>query len=164
MDRQQIGAKLVMDDLGLGFSMETFEDRLVLQKGTYLAQAAGLRLGYHFRWDLRGPYCPALTNDGFAIAEETGRGQDESQRWQLDDNSRELLKPVRCLISTSRDSTDVAADLERFASVHFLVSRGQASADDPNQVAGTLRRFGKDYSTEQVEHTIAALRHHGLLE
>ena len=163
MDRQQIGVKLVMDDLGLGLSMETFEDRVVLQKALYLAQAAGLRLGYHFRWDLRGPYCPALANDGYAIAEEIQDGQDETEQWQFDSGSRELLGNIRSLIPASGSRDQILEELELFASIHFLVSREQASADDPEQVIETLRRFQKNYTEEQVRQTIATLKRNGLL-
>jgi uncharacterized protein YwgA len=152
-----------MDYLNLGFSMETFEDRLILQKGTYLAQAAGLRLGYHFRWDLRGPYCPALANDGYAIAEEIQGGQDEAEQWQFDSVSRKLLDPVHGLIPASGRRDRIVEDLELFASVHFLVNRGQASADDPKQVVETLRRCQKDYTEERVRQTIAELKRNGLL-
>ena len=68
MDRQQIGVKLTADGLGLSFQVETFEDRLIMQKAIYLAQAAGVNLGYFYHWYLHGPYSPSLTRDEFAIA------------------------------------------------------------------------------------------------
>jgi uncharacterized protein YwgA len=55
MDRQQIGLKLTLDALSLPARLDTFADRLVVQKAIYLAQVAGVQLGYHFHWYLRGP-------------------------------------------------------------------------------------------------------------
>ena len=49
------------------FSMDTFDDRLRLQKFIYLLQAHDIYLGYDFSWYLRGPYCSSLTTDGFIL-------------------------------------------------------------------------------------------------
>ena len=63
MDRQQIGVKLAIDGLKLPFVIDTFMDRLIMQKAVYLAQAAGVNLGYYYHWYLHGPYSPSLTRD-----------------------------------------------------------------------------------------------------
>ncbi len=49
------------------FSMKTFKDRHKLQKTLYLLQSFGIYLGYDFSWYLRGPYCPSLTINAFAL-------------------------------------------------------------------------------------------------
>lgn len=51
------------------FSMDTFNDRLRLQKFIYLLQMHGVYLGYDFSWYLRGPYCSSLATDGFMLAD-----------------------------------------------------------------------------------------------
>jgi len=56
MDRQQIGVKLTIDGLNLPFKIDGFQDRLIMQKSVYLAQAAGVHLGYYYHWYLYGPY------------------------------------------------------------------------------------------------------------
>ena len=48
MDRQQIGVKLAVDGLGLKFKIDTFMDRLIMQKAVYMAQAKGVNLGYFY--------------------------------------------------------------------------------------------------------------------
>lgn len=73
MERRQIGLKLVMDKLDLPVTVDSFDDRLILQKAIYLAEASGVRLGYYYRWYLRGPYCPAVAEDGFAVAADSHR-------------------------------------------------------------------------------------------
>lgn len=57
MDKQQMSLKLAMDSLDLNVKMKTFHDRLILQKAVYLTQVAGVHLGYHYRWYIKGPYC-----------------------------------------------------------------------------------------------------------
>ena len=71
MDRRQIAAVLTLKWLGVEFKLETFTDRLIAQKAIYLAQTVGADLGYFYGWYLRGPYCPALTEDLFGAVATT---------------------------------------------------------------------------------------------
>jgi uncharacterized protein YwgA len=48
-------------------SMEKFEDKLQIQKITYIAQEYGINLGYPFEWYLRGPYCKQVSVDAHAV-------------------------------------------------------------------------------------------------
>ena len=43
--------------------MEQFNDKLAVQKITYLAQEEGIDLGYEFQWYIRGPYCKQVSED-----------------------------------------------------------------------------------------------------
>jgi len=160
MDRQQIGLKLAMDSLGIPVQMGTFEDRLVLQKAVYLAEAAEVALGYHFRWYLRGPYCSLLASDGFSV--ETS--QDEADQWTLDGDSLENLRGIQSLMQKSRPADmELAPWLELLASVHFLVSRKQVAHDDIHEILSTLEKYNKRYDKPQVQRALRRLRKHGLL-
>jgi len=44
-------------------SMDQFDDKLEVQKITYLAQEYGINLGYEFEWYIRGPYCKQVSDD-----------------------------------------------------------------------------------------------------
>ena len=63
--RQRILAS-ILDSLG-GADLKEFSDRLLLQKRVFMLTMAGVDLGYSYSWYLRGPYCPALTFDAFAL-------------------------------------------------------------------------------------------------
>lgn len=68
MDRQPFVLGFILHKFPeFGFSMDTFDDRLRLQKFIYLLQAYGVYLGYDFSWYLRGPYCSSLATDGFIL-------------------------------------------------------------------------------------------------
>ena len=162
MERRQIGLKLVMDQLGLPVKVDSFDDRLVLQKATYLAQAAGLNLGYYYRWYLRGPYCPKVAEDGFAIAAALSQGLDEAKNWSLDASSSAKLGGIRCLLR-GHGQASRAKRLELLASVHFLMDRRQVTGRDPRQIAGTLRRFNKLFSESEVASAIREIETHALL-
>ena len=162
MDRQQISLKLAIDCLGLPFQISNFEDRLILQKAVYLAQAGGLHLGYYYHWYLHGPYCPSLTRDEYAIDYELRQDVDESKGWKLDDESGERLRELRKLIPEGQGG-EVRRKLELLASVHFLVKRRQVHQNDTPEITMTLKRFNKDFSEEEVANALRELVENGLL-
>jgi len=161
MDERQLGTKLTLDALGVAPRVNAFDERLTIQKAIYLAQAAGFDLGYYFRWYLRGPYSPELSNDAFAIAAEL-REFDESDGWVLDDEVGKGLAPVKELIS-AKLARERPRWLELLASVHFLVDRRQVRTGDTAHVRQVLGRFNKTYTDVEVSEALASLRSHGLL-
>lgn len=162
MDRQQIGVKLAIDGLELPFEIGTFMDRLIMQKSVYLAQAAGVNLGYYYHWYLHGPYSPSLTRDEFAIAMDISADMDESKGWKLDDKSSKRLEELRSIFAEP-DREKLAWKLELLASVHFLIERKQVSGIDPSRITETLKRFEKPFSEQEVEAAIEELKSNGLL-
>ncbi len=163
MERQQIGLKLVLDQLGLPARVETFEDRLILQKAVYLAQAAGIHLGYYFRWYLRGPYCPSVAEDGFCIATELAQEPDDTKGWSLDAASAERAMGIRGLVSGGDNRAALAKRLELLASAHFLIDRKQVPGQSPEKIAAVLQKFGKDFDANDVREALGELRNHGII-
>lgn len=162
MDRQQIGLKLTVEGLKLPFLINTFEDRLILQKAVYLAQAAGVNLGYYYHWYLHGPYSPSLTRDEYAIGCEHAQGVDDSEGWKLDDESAGRLKNLQSIIPEA-DRPQIRRKLELLASVHFLINRRQVRQNDAREIAATLKRFNKDFREEEVQNALRELKDYGLL-
>jgi len=162
MDRQQIGLMLTVKGLDLPFQINTFEDRLILQKAVYLAQAAGINLGYYYHWYLHGPYCPSLTRDEYDIGYELSQDVDDSEGWKLDDESLQKLNKLKNLIPTN-DRAGIRLKLELLASVHFLINRGQVRQNDTREITATLGRFNKNFSEEEVQDALRELIDYGLL-
>ena len=162
MDRQQIGVKLTVDGLGLKFKIDTFTDRLIMQKAIYLAQAKGVNLGYFYQWYLHGPYSPSLTRDEFAIAMDISADMDDSRGWKLDDVSLQRLEGIRAIFSEP-DRDKLARKLELLASVNFLIDRKQASKADIGQITATLKKYNKPFSEEDVQNALGELQNYGLL-
>ena len=161
MDRQQIGVKLAIDGLNLPFKIDGFQDRLIMQKSVYLAQAAGVNLGYYYHWYLYGPYSPSLTRDEYAIAIDISADMDESKGWKLDDKSSQRLKRIRGIFAGLKGDK-LAKKLELLASVHFLIERKQVSKVDTSRITATLKRFNKDFSEEDVQKALGELMTYGL--
>ncbi len=162
MDRQQISVKLTADILGLPFEIESFQDRLIMQKAIYLAQAAGIQLGYFYQWYLHGPYSSSLTRDEYAIAMDLSADMDESKGWTLDDVSIQRLKALKSIFN-ERDRNKLAQKLELLASVHFLIDRKQVSKIDTYKIAETLQRYNKPFNKQHVEKAIEELKEYGFL-
>ncbi len=163
MDRQQISVKLTIDGLKLPFKIDSFEDRLILQKAVYLAQTAGINLGYYYQWYLYGPYSPSLTQDEYAIDMDISTGLDESRKWKLDDASRRRLGEIQAIF-TEPQRNKLRRKLELLASVHFLIDRKQVPGANTKQITETLKRFNKDFSEEEVNGALGGLKTYGLLQ
>ena len=82
-----------LEDAGVyKFKIDSFENRLKLQKIVYIAKYFGIDLGYTFNEYLRGPYSHELANDYYKLNEIWN--SDELKRLKpLDDEKlRELIE------------------------------------------------------------------------
>lgn len=52
--------------VGINTTIKSFNDRQVIQKGTFLLKKLGVILDYQFNLFIHGPYCKALTDDLYA--------------------------------------------------------------------------------------------------
>lgn len=163
MDRQQIGVKLTIDSLGLSFSIDSFDNRLILQKAIYLAQAAGVNLGYYYHWYLYGPYSPSLTRDAYAIAVDIDCDMDESRGWRLDETSQSKLGRLKNLIPKTDDKQQKRRKLELLASVHYLIDRKEVPRCDAKEVLKVFERFDKGFKENEVNEAIKELRSYALI-
>ncbi|MDR2869263.1 MAG: hypothetical protein LBV04_02325, partial [Deferribacteraceae bacterium] len=64
MERKLIGTALAIEYMRCN-SMDSMEQRILVQKKVYLAQAFGISFNYSYNWYLRGPYSKKLTSDVF---------------------------------------------------------------------------------------------------
>ncbi|MCB9654401.1 MAG: hypothetical protein H6729_09770 [Deltaproteobacteria bacterium] len=156
MNRRQISALLILKELGIGYKMESFADRLSVQKSLYLAQAAGVDLGHYYNWYLRGPYSPTVTQDIFDAIENYDVAT-QIKEWELDQKTREGLSKL----STSFQPKEETAQpdwLELLASVHFLVKRQQVSTANPLALKSKLESYSKFFSEKQVSAALQQLQ------
>lgn len=161
MRRTQVGTFLVLRELGIGHEMESFEDRMSVQKGIYLAQAGGVALEYFFRWYLRGPYARTLTQDVFEALELYDIDKELTGH-RLDATTQQRLAKLRPYLNPAMDLPRPSW-LELLASVHFLLDTKQADGPDPEALRQQLERFDKSFTTAQVEEALSTLAKSGLL-
>lgn len=157
MDRRQIAASLVLKHLDIKLEMNSFDQRLLVQKALYLAQAAGLDLGYSFRWYIRGPYCPTVAQDLFAAIEDPQYLDRCLAGWSLDTSSMDRLASLRT-VSYPAQGGSRARHMELLASVHFLIDRKQIHSNEPAEISKKLGTFGKRFTADEVRQALSALR------
>ena len=157
MDLQQIRLGLVLREAGVPIDVRSFANRLILQKAGYLLQQAGISLGYHFSWYLRGPYSPDYTDDVFALA-GAGAESSELEKWKLDPPSLSVLERVKGLFQSARQKGNTAHWLELLASALFLIRTRQVSASDTAGIVSVLHKNEKFYSEPEVTQALDELR------
>ena len=69
MINSHVATAVVLRDLNC-FSLETINDRILLQKKVYLAQDIGMPLGYGYSWYIHGPYSTDLTAVAYQVIPE----------------------------------------------------------------------------------------------
>ena len=158
MNRRQIALKLVLDGLGLAPTMDSFDQRLALQKTIYLVQQIGVPLGYHFSWYLRGPYSSELTSDAFANLDS-----EAPESWNLSESLHAKLSAVKPFIDKIKKKRDSVRELEKLASVLFVIKTGQATAKETDKITSRMKAAGKGFSQEEVDNAVQNLRENGFL-
>ena len=160
MNLQQVRLALVLNEASVDLSVGQFSQRLILQKAIHLLQEGGVHLGYHFRWYLRGPYSPRLTEDVFALAALPEKGAGELKDWKLDDESKQVVAKFKNLFSEPSTGA-LAKQLELLSSVLFLVKTGQGDKANPTGITTTLHKHGKKFSLTEVIGGLQELARYG---
>lgn len=165
MDRQQILLAKSLEAADVPLNVKSFHDRLILQKSVYLLQAAGIHLGFRFRWYLRGPYSPDMTAGAFGIVNEGERGIQELKGWQLDAESVQRARKLKSLLQRreGESTRDQSRRLELLASALFLFKTEQARHSDPEGTSEILKKNDKNFDVNDVRAAVKELKAHGLL-
>ena len=127
MNRQPIDLGFILRQFPkFEFSMDSFDQRLRVQKFVYLLQAFDVYLGYEYSWYLRGPYCSTLAAAGFALAGFYVDIPEGSRMRFVSSGANERFERFKEFISGREANTDF---LEMAASFHFLEAGGSLSRD-----------------------------------
>lgn len=106
----------ILRELEVPFDVRAWDNRLQIQKAVYLAQVAGVNLGYRFGWYVRGPYSSALADDYYAAAANLPALKD----FRAGDSLKESLKGVKAIVAACPPGIPKAQWLESVASVDYL--------------------------------------------
>ena len=116
MDRKYIGTALALKYLNC-MSMKSLDQRILVQKKFYLAQAFGAKFGYHYNWYLRGPYSKDLTSAVFSIL---AQNPEELEGYSLSEEAEDLLYRFNQLEKKKPKDLSVSDWYELLASILFL--------------------------------------------
>ena len=140
MNREVIDLGFILNQIqDYNFSMDTFEDRLKLQKTLYLLQSFGIYLGYDFSWYLRGPYCTSLTINAFAL-EDIYDDIPLVPKVKFKDSDKQKLF-TNFLKLVKGKNVD---ELEIMASLHYLKQIRNDDVEIKKKVENKQERFSVD--------------------
>jgi uncharacterized protein YwgA len=145
---------------GESLKLELFEDRLALQKVTYLLQEAGVVLGYDFTWYVRGPYSPSLTKDAYQLA---GLNVDAKNLPDLDAEDKPKVASVSDLVRGVQAKKEGREYwLELLASLHF-VAKYLCEGQSEQQVLVHFKLKKPKFSDDNVREAWTLLSSHNLI-
>jgi hypothetical protein len=116
----QIVLKLVLDAVDQMLELDSFDQRLMVQKKVYLTQLTGLDLAYRFGWYLHGPYSRELTRDAFRLKEEMELGERDFENETLSAYARKRVEQAPKIWANKPDGIGDDDWLELLASLHYL--------------------------------------------
>lgn len=125
--------------------VNSFDDRLVLQKVVYLLETLGMKLGYRYNWYIHGPYSPALASDAYALGMGGSSGSAPSESFGQEEDA--AIRAVKHALEEHADE-DRVQWLEALASLHWIgkgVSWDRTKAlDQFNQDKVHLQNMGRE--------------------
>ena len=121
MDGRLVVLQLFLNELEIDSDIRTLAQRKTIQKSIYLAQRAGVDLGYRFGWYRLGPYSTSLTRDYYELTDEVSSASGSIDGRVLKDSVKERLAKVKPLFEMPGDADLPQEDwLELLASYDYL--------------------------------------------
>ncbi len=162
MENRLIALELVLDGLGLPTKIDTLDDRILLQKSVYLAQASGVDLGYRFSWYVHGPYSTSLAGDYYALRNAVAIGERPSEGKTLLDPVAKKIKNIQPILDVPEQTHLTKRQwMELVSSLHYLKTRvTKGDAEDAKKQIKKLKPHLAEHTTEAE----TALEHCGFYE
>jgi hypothetical protein len=133
-----------LKNLGIDANLNTFAERVRVQKMVYMLKQFGADLGFGFTWYLRGPYSPSLTKTLFNPTSEDARSSRELNTIEL-----KVVNDMRNFLGGDFYSAD---RMELVASLIYLIKHGP---DNDLQTKTKIVKFLRDekpqYSPDEIE-------------
>ena len=131
--------------------LDTFANRKILQKLTYLIEVSGIDLRFRFGWYIHGPYDKNLT----AVLYDNDK--EESSRDVQDvypDEDKKLTKLKKFL---GRDITS-SRNLELIVSLHYLNHLGKKTGLSDKEVIDNLLELKPRFTREESEYYLKRIK------
>lgn len=147
MNNSHIATAVAMRDLNC-YSLETINDRILLQKKVYLAQDIGLPLGYGYSWYIHGPYSTDLTAVAYQIIPE---GKTTIEKKSLKEPYASMITKVNdleCILEQQELQISAVQWYELIASIAYWYKRGY---NIENKAVEKIRSTKPQFSEEQIK-------------
>lgn len=152
MNRSQIATAIALRELHC-YSLDTINDRILLQTKIFLAQEVGLFLGYGYSLGIYGPHSTDLTDVGYEIIPEGGESI-EGKRFK--EPYARMIKGVNDLefeIERHKLEISVVHWYELVAIVAYWYKRGNTTEDS---LVEKVKQTNQQFTEEQIKAACAA--------
>lgn len=135
-------------------TLEHFNDRLILQKLTYLAREIGFDSGFSFNWYIRGPYSPSLARLLYNMDEVDAL----NRTWKLNPNEERALAKTELRLKQlmGNEITD-AKKLELFASVWYAMPPGLGAKGREKETIDLLLELKPRYARQEFAGALESI-------
>jgi len=135
--------------------LDVHDDRLNIQKLTYMLQSLSLPFHYRFNWYFKGPYSPTLASEAFGYVE---KGIDKGIELTVEE--KKAVSELQ--LAFSRDITE-PNKLELYASLLFLKKQNKWNfSEDGEKLADKLVSLKPWFTREDATSAIATLKNSGI--
>jgi len=131
-------------------TMKNFDNRLRLQKISFLVQELGGFSSFPFTWYHRGPYSQELSKLLFK-GQQIGAFETDVT---LTKEEQKVVNILRELLSDRLDDSDV---LELFASIWYLLPQRVSPENDYQSVVDVIKETKPRYENQQVREALARI-------
>lgn len=140
----------LFEKLDVNPSLETFANRKLLQKLTYLIEVFGIDFGFRFSWYLHGPYDRGLTA---VLYGDFG----ESQREVQDDFPKEdeKLEKLKKFLGSDIHSSRT---LELIVSLHYLNHIGKKSGMCDDEIINQLLYLKSHFTKDEAKYYLKRIK------
>ena len=128
-------------------SLDSFDERMRLQKLVYLAQALGAFGGFTFSWYHRGPYSPSLTRMLYDADRAGALGRTASLSLKEKNVTKKIKRLMGKHLGTPRS-------LELYASVWYLLPQPKITDHDADRVVRTMSDEKPHFDEKEVRACI----------
>lgn len=154
MNNSQIATAIALRDLHC-FSLDTINDRILLQKKIFLAQDIGLPLGYGYNWYIHGPYSTDLTAVAYQVIPE---GCESIEDHHLKEKFANMIKRVNDLESEIKNhklKISVVQWYELVASIAYWYKRGN---NCEQKIIEKIKQTKPQFSEEQTKAAFSSYK------
>jgi len=131
-------------NLGLSSGLDTFADRIRVQKVVYILKQFGADFNFGYTWYIRGPYSPSLTRTLFNATDEEVQTAREPTVEEL-----RTLNEARNFLGGDFYSPE---RMELIASLIYLIKHGPENGlTSMGKILSFLREQKPQYSPDQID-------------
>lgn len=146
MNNSQIATAIALRDLKC-WSLESINDRILLQKKIFLAQDIGLPLGYGYSWYIHGPYSTDLTTVAYQVIPQGCDSIENSNFKPLYSNMISKVNALEDEIKKNSIQISVVQWYELIASIAYWNKHGY---DSEEKIVAKIKESKPQFSEEQV--------------